>query len=353
MFDSVKPPTSSGSEDVSPSGGASVSGKNKHSAMGECAYHLYEVLKVHNHYDADGHGGVVSYATSRAREDILKQGFKVLHDSGLKIRNVRNFNNSHMQALANHWESQPLSPSTMQLRFCVFRTFCSWIGKKGMVGEASNYLENPLRAKRTYVAKEDKGWVAKGVEILPKIELAFSKDPFVGIQLLLMWAFGLRAREAWQFHPDDIALLMSNMVDVKHGTKNGREREVPIMTPWQQQVIAMAKGYVNGSTGSLIPSKYKRSQWAPRFYRICGKCGISRKNGIVPHGLRHERANDLYYQLTGTNSPVRGGAEQVEKHLMAIDTAARRIVAEHMGHSRVQITGAYCGKKPRVKKEVT
>ena len=353
MFESTKPPTSSGPEDVSPGVGArGNSKKNKVGAMSECKYHLYEVLKVHNHYDADGNGGVVSYATSRAREDILLQGFKTLHDCGLKIRNVRNFNNSHMQSLAHHWESQPLSPSTLQLRFSVFRTFCTWIGKKGMVGDAAGYLKNPKLAKRSYVAKQDKGWVAKGIEILPKIELAFSKDPFVGMQLLLMWAFGLRAREAWQYHPQDVSLLAS-VANIEYGAKNGRERDVPVMNPWQQQVLAMAKGYVNNSTGSLIPSRYKRDQWGPRFYRICGKCGISRKHGIVPHGLRHERANDLYFQLTGTNSPVRGGAEQVEKHLLAIDTAARRIVAQHMGHTRTQITGAYCGKKPREKKKAT
>lgn len=352
MFDSTKPQTSSGPKEVLRGGDTKYQGKkNKHSAGGECTWSLYEVLKAHNHYDANG-GGIASYATSRAREDILKQGFKILHECGFKIRNVRNFSNTHMHAIAAHWENKKLAASTLQLRFSVFRTFCSWIGKKGMVGDATQYLKNPEIAKRSYVAKEDKGWVAKGVEIMAKIEEVFAKNPFVGIQLLLQWAFGLRAREAWQYHPKDVSLLAS-VANIEYGAKNGRERDVPVMNPWQQKVIETAKRYANNSTGSMIPSRYKRNQWHDHFYRVCRSCGISRKNGVVPHGLRHERANDLYYQLTGMNSPVRGGAEQVEKHLLAIDTAARRIVAEYMGHCREQSTGAYCGKKPRVKKEAT
>lgn len=349
MFEPTKRTFNPGSGNVPPgaNGAKPKKGrKHKHSALSECRYRLYQILKEKNHYDAEG-GGVVSYATSRAREDILKQGFKALNGLGYKIRNVRNFNNTHMRALARHWESQPLAASTIQLRFSVFRTFCVWIGKNGMVREAAEYLENPDAAKRIYVATEDKGWVAKGIEILPKIEEAFKKDKHVGIQLLLMWAFGLRARESWQFHP--VEADKGEVVEIKFGAKNGRVREVPILNPWQQQVLFLAKGYVNDSTGSLIPSRYKRDQWGPHFYRICGKCGISRKHGIVPHGLRHEHANDLYHVLTGINSPVRGGAEQVEKHLLAIDAAAREIIAECLGHSRIQIVGAYCGKKPRKK----
>jgi site-specific recombinase XerC len=321
--------------------------KHKRSSISECIHYLHQVIKQNNHLNADGSSGV-SDDTSRTRRDILEQGFRVLNDLGYKIRKVCNFNNTHMQALASYWESQPLSASTLQWRFSVFRTFSVWIGKKGMVGVAAGYLKNPELAMRLYVANEDKGWVGKGVEIMPKIELAFSKDPFVGIHLLIMWSFGLSTGQAWQFHPKDVE-MDSKVVDIKHGPMNGQEREEPIMTPWQQQVLAIAKSFANDSSGTLIPSRYKRGQWRTHFYRICDKCGISRKHGIVPFGLRHERANDIYKELTGTDSPVRGGVEIVEGHLHAIDAQARLIVAKTLGHSRTKSVGAYLGKKPRKK----
>jgi integrase len=346
MFNSKKqPPISNGHDDQLPK----KRWKPKGHTLSDCIHFLTQVLKKHNHHDAESAGGV-SYATSRARQDILNQGFKYLHEHGYKIVNVRNFNTTHMRVLAHHWESQPLSASTLQLRFSVFRTFCTWIGKKGMVGDAAEYLSNPKLAKRTYVAKKDKGWVVKGVEILPKIGEVFAKDPFVGIQLLLMWAFGLRAREAWQFRP-----VVADMVDVaavNWGTKGGLDRKVPIRNPWQRQVLAMAKGYANDSTGSMIPSRYTRIQWQAYFYRVCRRCGISRANGYVAHGLRHECANDLYKELTGENSPVRGGALQVEEYLLKLDALARLIVSKTLGHSREAIVGQYCGnaRKKKTKK---
>lgn len=348
MFDSSNAPTGNPG---GPSDKNDASGHRKltseHSTLSDCFHSLLEVMKTNNHLNAGG-AGAVSYATSRAREDILKQGFRFLNESGYKIRNVHNFKPTHMRVLAKHWESKPLSASTIQLRFSVFRIFCEWIGKKGMVRDSDEYLTNPEVAKRSYVASKDKGWVAKGIEILPKIKEVFRKDKYVGIQLLVMWAFGLRAREAWQFHPL-AADLQLNVVAIYWGTKGGRKREIPICNPWQRQVVEMALRNVS-STGSLIPPDYTRIQWQTHFYRVCRACGISRKDGIVPHGLRHERANELYELLSGESSPVRGGLLIVDECLYEIDAAARLEVAKELGHSRPQITGAYCGKKLRKEK---
>lgn len=319
--------------------------KQKRGAYSDCIYSLHQVIKEHNHLMAEG-AGVVSYATSRARQDILKQGFKYLNESGYKIRNVRNFNTTHMRVLAKHWESKPLSASTIQLRFSVFRIFCTWIDKKGMVRDSNEYLSNPKVAKRTYVAKQDKSWVGKGVEILHKVKEVFAKDKLVGIQLLVMWSFGLRAREAWQFHPL-AADMQFNIVAINWGTKGGRKREVPIRNAWQRQVVEMTLRNFNDSTRSLIPSDYTRIQWQSHFYRVLRSCGISRKVGLVAHGLRHDHANELYKELSGVDSPVRGGLQIVDECLFQIDAATRLEVAKELGHSRPQISGAYCGAKPR------
>jgi hypothetical protein len=69
-------------------------------------------------------------------------------------------------------------------------------------------------------------------------------------------------------------------------------------------------------------------------------CGITRKDGIVAHGLRHGYANRPYQDLTGVPTPVRGGMAEAET-----DSQAREQVAEELGHGRTQITKAYCGAR--------
>jgi integrase len=74
--------------------------------------------------------------------------------------------------------------------------------------------------------------------------------------------------------------------------------------------------------------------------QVVRSCGITRRDGITSHGLRHEYANTRYQELTGADSPVRGGGG-VER---GIDQAARHVVAEELGHSRESVTTHYLGR---------
>lgn len=314
--------------------------KAARSASSECAYRLKGLIHEFGSRAADG-AGRVGFATSRARAEVLLQAFRALHDLGFKIRRPQNLGSRHVQALVAHWEAQALSPSTMQKRFSIVRVFCSWIGKPGMLGALESYVSNPQVVQRSYVATRDKSWTAQQVDIRAKIEEAFTHDAHVGVQLLLQWAFMLRAKEAWLLQPrlaDQGAVLAVNW-----GTKGGRERVVPIRAAWQRTILEFAKGYANDANGSLIPASRTLQNWKCRFYRVCRRCGIAQKTGVVPHGLRHQGANDLYEQLTGAASPVREAAT-VEVAAW-VDRLARLVVAETLGHSRQQISSAYLGKK--------
>ena len=314
--------------------------KAARSAGSECAYRLKGLIHEFGQRAADG-AGRVGFATSRARAEVLLQAFRALHDLGFEIRRPQNLGNRHVKALVAHWESQALSASTMQKRFSIVRVFCGWIGKKGMVGELESYVSNPEVVRRTYVATRDKSWTAQQVDIRAKIEEVFTHDAHVGVQLLLQWAFMLRAKEAWLLQPrlaDQGAVLAVNW-----GTKGGRDRVVPIRAAWQRTILEFAKGYANDANGSLIPASRTLENWKCRFYRVCRRCGIAQESGLVPHGLRHQGANDLYEQLTGAPSPVREGASaEVGAWL---DRLARSVVAETLGHSRTQIVSAYCGRQ--------
>jgi len=155
--------------------------------------------------------------------------------------------------------------------------------------------------------------------------------------LKLMQAFGLRIREAISLRP--LKDHYNTVLTVVHGTKGGFARIVPVETPEQLAILEVAKQIANKSNGSLIPDTYKRYSWLSRAYRIFAECGISRKHGITPHGLRHTYANDQYKLLTGVDSPVRGGQPTDYES----DSDARQQIGQTLGHARKRISTAYLG----------
>jgi integrase len=77
-----------------------------------------------------------------------------------------------------------------------------------------------------------------------------------------------------------------------------------------------------------------------RFYYVMRVFGITKADlGIVPHGLRHGVANDLYFDVTGECSPVRGGAGDGP-----MDHEARDAVSSLLGHGRRAVSNAYLGQ---------
>lgn len=312
-------------------------GANTRSRRSDCLFRLHALLKKEGKLSYDG-AKRISFGTSRSRSAILRQAFEYLASQGMCPCKPKNFKPKHMAKLVAHWEEQGLAASTLQLRFSIFSTFCFWIGKAGMLGEIAQYLKNPDVAKRSYMATEDKSWSKKGIDVQSKIAEVETVDPRAAIHLKLEHAFGLRLQESVTLHPKEAD--HGSCLYVAWGTKGGRDRLVRIETDYQRQVIEEAKRFVNSSTGSLIPDTFKRRSWLRYVYRVYNKCGIGRKHGIAPHGLRHQCANDMYQCLTGQKSPVRGGQTVVDRQ---VDDNARLIVAEYLGHSRKQISGAYLG----------
>ena len=80
-----------------------------------------------------------------------------------------------------------------------------------------------------------------------------------------------------------------------------------------------------------------------RLYYICQKIGITKeKLGVTPYGLRHAHANDLYEEVAGEPSVVRGGSACPDR---AGDEIARRTVSLDLGHERTSITSSYIGAR--------
>jgi integrase len=299
---------------------------------------LNAVIKAHNKATASGEK-VVSFSTQDARREILEQGFKQLRVLGYKLPDVSGFKERHMTALGNNWEAKNLSASTIQNRISVFRVFAEWIGKTGMIRGSENYVKNPKSVERQLVTNIDKTWSGQQKSLADMLEVIQQQDKYVAIQLELQLAFGLRMKEA--------ALLKPHMADKEHylavnwGTKGGRDRVVPIENDYQRDVLIRAKLFLENPNNSMTPKDYNFKQWRNHYYYVCHEVGISRKDGITSHGLRHERFNGIYLERTGQPSPVKGGVA------CAIDAytheMARQEIAEVAGHSRESISGAYIG----------
>jgi len=159
------------------------------------------------------------------------------------------------------------------------------------------------------------------------------------ISLRLQAAFGLRREESikivpkWADRGNSLALKDS-------WTKGGREREIPIRTQEQRQLVDEAKALAKGK--SLVAPGYTTYRdYLQHFRAECARIGIH-----AFHGHRHFYAQARYKELTGQECPARGGptSKQLTAKQKAIDREAREVISREMGHGREQVTAVYLGR---------
>ena len=296
---------------------------------------LATVLKACNGTRYDG--AVASFATRDKRADVLYAGFRRLHDLNFRLDTVKSLRGKHVEVLVKDWHERGLSASTLQNNLSIFRSFADWIGKAGMVRGIEHYLGSGTAA-RSSIARQDRTWSGRGIDVAAKVEEVRRKDERVALQLELQLAFGLRAREAMQLRPH--LADKGSYLSITHGTKGGRDRVEPIRTPQQRALLERAKTFCMTPSSSTSDPQRRLSQWKNHYYQVVRSCGITRKDGITSHGLRHEYASDRYRELSGSEPPVRGGARVDHE----ADQAARHVVAEELGHSREEVTTHYLGR---------
>jgi integrase len=292
---------------------------------------LAAVLKAHNGARHDG--AVASFATQDKRVDVLYAGFKRLRDLSFRMDTVMSLRGKHIEALTKDRQARMPSASTLRNNLSIFRTFAERIGKAGLVRGIEHYLGSGMAA-RSSIAREDKSWSGRGVDVAAKIGQVCQRDARVALQLELQLAFGLRAREAMQLRPH--LADKGTYLSITHGTKGGRDRVEPIRTA----LLKRAKTFCATPASSTSDPQRKLSQWKNHYYQVVRSCGITRDNAITSHGLRHQYAQERYRELTGVDSPVRSGTP-IDRES---DHAAQQVVAEELGHSREGITTYYLGR---------
>lgn len=290
---------------------------------------------------------VVGEKTKDTRKEVIKNFFSDIFYLGFKIESVYNLKQKHLSGVCQLLESMGQAPSTIQNKLSHMRIFCEWIGKAGMVGEASSYVVNPLSTKRTMVVQEDKSWEGNGIDVAEMIETIRKEDPKVGAALWLYYGFGLRFKEAVMMNV--FKSVDGNVLTVVHGTKGGRIRSVPIEYDWQWGILEIVKGVVDQQTGKLAQRGKTVLQSERRIRTLLEKHKLTMAQlGVTAHGLRHQYMQERFKEMTGVDAPVKGGDISVLDK-KEFDAVTGKLM-ERAGHSRLTIGASYYGSR-RMKKK--
>lgn len=311
---------------------------------------LHELLRHHNGLHSNGQRGV-SRKTMKERKLILFAFFRDLRRQGVRI-DPRSLGRRHIELMVRLWRQRGLSAGTIQNNLSVLRTFAAWIGKRGLVASTEAYAEDALERealKRASTAQIDRSWTATGADVDELLARVDAIDQYVGAQLRLCRAFGLRLKEALRLDPwrcvvrgEEIEAPSAHpwFLAILKGAKGGRRRYVPIETQQQWDALAHARAVVGQNAGHMGRPGMRLEQNYRRFYYVLDRCGITRRQlGVTAHGLRHEYAHEVYEGVAGVPPPV----VQAVPVAWEADHEGRLQVSERLGHSRKHIAGAYLG----------
>jgi hypothetical protein len=161
----------------------------------------------------------------------------------------------------------------------------------------------------------------------------------------LMRYQGLRMREAFLFDARDGAkqLEQRGAINVTHGTKGGRgrdvERWVPVLDGAARAAITKAEG-VQGAGKNLLPAETSWVVWRDHAYSVYRQ--VAAEHGLATgfHDLRAAFAVERFELYSETPAPVNGGSRTPSSQAR---TAAAERLAYELGHGRTDVLKHYIG----------
>lgn len=275
-----------------------------------------------------------SFATHANRSERLCQSMRTLHEVGYTgLKDVRDLKTRHIDALVEHWKAQDLSAGTIKNRMSDLR----WLARKIEKHNIVKRTNDEYNIERRQYVKNDQN-IAK--DLAPST-LERVTDERIKLSLKLQAAFGLRREESIKFQVkvadkgDHIKLQAS-------WCKGGREREVPIRTAEQRELLNEVRQFCKDThTKSLIPSDKSYYQQLRAYEYQTDRAGINKN-----HGLRHQYAQDRYRELTGREPPKCGGKgyRELTPAEREQDYQARLEISAELGHNREEVTAVYLGR---------
>jgi len=179
--------------------------------------------------------------------------------------------------------------------------------------------------------------------IKPILTLSANNEGRVAAIALLARDFGLRFKEASMLDTKK-ALQQANRlgrINITQGTKGGRgkgqDRWVTVNNS-NLETLKQAKT-LQGNEKNLIPQNKTYVQWRDHAYY---QWRIATKGSEIKgfHDMRAAYACERYQEITGYPAPVIAGGRQAPK---PIDTQARLILSQMLGHNRLDVIAAYIG----------
>lgn len=302
----------------------------------------------------------VSHKTRHDRALFLRAFFRDLRtEAGFRrIPDPRSLGQKHVRAMVKVWQHKALAPSTIQTYLSFLRGLALWLRKPGLIRPPEFYGLQPAEFERNEVANRDRSWTPKGIDVDALLDEIGTYDARVAACMRLMQAFALRKKESLLMRPfrdvaaaDETDLPMAErtaeqFVHVLVG-KGGRPRWIALDTPAKHAALRNAQRIVTTRDAHMGDPDLDLQRNLRRLAYVMEKFGITDRDlGVTGHGLRHELANDVYEDVAGQPSPVRGGGHPVDK---VLDARARLVVARLAGHSRPRASAAYLGSPGSVK----
>ena len=181
---------------------------------------------------------------------------------------------------------------TVKSRMSTVRWLARKIGKPNVVPRSNAELGIPDRT--------NKGRASKAFTLTPEM-LERVPSPYVRVSLELEEKFGLRREEATKIRPHE-ADQGNRLVLQGSWCKGKRQREIPIRTDAQREVLGAGEGAGRHDAGAFAHPEKTYRQHIRVYERQTYGAGIR-----SPHGLRHAYAQARYEELTGWPCPATGG----------------------------------------------
>lgn len=161
--------------------------------------------------------------------------------------------------------------------------------------------------------------------------------------MLLARHFGLRMREASRLDLQGAhaQALKSGCITITEGTKGGRGRERRRLIPVSGAAASWLETvqHQQGHATNIIPPAMRWIDFCRHLHAVA--VPVFHQHSLIGfHDLRAGYACDRYAALAGLPAPCVAGHRQADKDT---DQAARLVIAEELGHGRVDVVGAYVG----------
>jgi len=313
--------------------------------------------------------GRVRFIGNKRYKDLrkhLEMFVAMLPNLRCPIQNLSELGIKHVVPLVRAWQETGLSAGTIQGYLSVLRRFFCLVGK-GKVLPKGTKMQDLLASKglqlegRGYIPDLEKGWRDLGHDVLEIIEhVRQSGHEVIACQLEMMHAWGLRDAESFGIRPHESERETNGAgLAITRNTKGGKHRTAyyfknnPQFAQYQREVLERAKAASDKHPDKLlsIPG-LTLEQMTNRFNWIMRKFRITKNGrGITPHGLRHQFACDLFYDVCGLPAPVLGLVDAaVYRQKASLVDKALLEVSLQLGHERKTIAYAYTGSPDKLGK---